>query len=83
MRWFLALSLATGLALHATPSAARWVPPVLISDFGTGAGPLAVACDASGDVFVSDADGNLVREFTRGGTLLAGWGVRGRADGQV
>ncbi len=41
-----------------------------------------VAVDASGNVFVSEFDGNRVQKFTNTGTFVSKWGTAGSGDGQ-
>jgi hypothetical protein len=41
-----------------------------------------VACDASSNVYVSDAYGNRVQKFTSDGTFVTAWGSSGSGPGQ-
>jgi DNA-binding beta-propeller fold protein YncE len=45
-------------------------------------GPLGVAVDANGNVFVADRLNNRIQKFTTAGTFLTKWGTVGSGDGQ-
>ena len=45
-------------------------------------GPLGVAVDGSGNVFVTDRYNARIQEFTNTGTFLTKWGSFGSGDGQ-
>src|SRR5262249_6270131 len=45
-------------------------------------GPVAVAVDGSGNVFVVDNNASRIQKFTNTGTFLTKWGSFGSGDGQ-
>jgi tripartite motif-containing protein 71 len=47
-----------------------------------GHGPVGIAVDHIGNVFVSDPENNRVQKFTNNGTFLSKWGERGEVTGE-
>jgi DNA-binding beta-propeller fold protein YncE len=45
-------------------------------------GPIGIAADGSGNIFVADTNNNRIQKFTDTGTFLMKWGTAGSADGQ-
>lgn len=65
-------------------------PPAYITHWGsTGSGngqfngPVGVATDAAGDVYVTDHYNNRAQKFTSTGTYLTQWGSLGSGNGQL
>ncbi len=63
--------------------------PRLLAQWGTHGsgpgqfdGPMGMAINAMGDVYVTDEGSNRVQKFTAGGGFLAQWGTFGFAEGQ-
>jgi streptogramin lyase len=65
-------------------------PPKFLLEWGSGpgsadgefSGPVSVAVDASGNVYVSDQGNHRIQKFDSDGNLLTKWGSQGSADGQ-
>ena len=65
-------------ATQPTPTAT----PVRGSGDGQFDGPLGIAVDGSGNVYVTDNNNNRVQVFSASGTFLRKWGSEGGGDGQ-
>src|SRR5262249_21743696 len=46
------------------------------------AGPLGIATDRAGNVYVSEYSGNRIQKFTADGAYVTQWGRQGERDGQ-
>jgi sugar lactone lactonase YvrE len=89
MRCALALVLACGGCLLVATSTMAATAPTFATQWGTfGSGegqfssPLAIATDASGDVYVADTSNDRVEKFDSDGDFLGQWGSRGEGPGQ-
>jgi sugar lactone lactonase YvrE len=68
-------ALVQGLSVNDYKFSSKWY-----SKFGN---LRSLAVDSSGNVYVASAANHNIQKFSSNGTVLATWGVRGAADGQL
>src|SRR5439155_8683928 len=80
-------SIASGMCVQTGANSCGCVcdpalPCPFVTKWGSTTGPVGVAVDGSGNVFVADELSNCIQKFTNTGTFLTMWGSAGTGDGQ-
>ena len=77
------------LVCISSTASASTIPITFVTKWGSSGtangqflGPIGVAVDSSGNVYVTDSHNNRIQKFDSNGTFITKWGSNGSADGQ-